>query len=434
MRPVHAVVLARAGITGAEDVRPLRATAPASRARDVRAVPAGRPGSGAALRRAPRGPAAEAPPWLDGFAVRLAATRNASVAVGLLRELGRRLEHGHLPPAALLERCRRDGRRADGPLAKALEAFLVEQGLALRSDPTEQRAHHRRERLLTAVPAPLRAAAADFADAQLAARARAARDGTAMRSHDTIENDLAAVRDLARFLGEHIEGWEQVAVGHVETFLAARPALRARRLSSLRTFFRHCRRRRIVLTDATRGLRANFNPGFTGATVPVETQRRLFARWSGGEASGHESFVGLAALLHAASPAELKALCVEDVDAGARTLRLGRRPRPVPLDPATWEALQRCRHERERTGTTNPHLLVTRLTKTGAAPVSAYYLSHVLDPADVTIRALRSTRLAALVTTGGPVLVAEAIGLHPRAILYYARDHVDDARLFPDRA
>jgi hypothetical protein len=84
---------------------------------------------------------------------------------------------------------------------------------------------------------------------------------------------------------------------------------------------------------------------------------------------------------------------------------------------------------REQTRTTNPHLLVTRLSKTGGAPVSSYYMSHVLDGTGTTPRALRSNRLATLVTMCDPILVAEAFGLHPRATMYYLGDTVDEQRL-----
>jgi len=67
------------------------------------------------------------------------------------------------------------------------------------------------------------------------------------------------------------------------------------------------------------------------------------------------------------------------------TIRLGRRPRPVPLDPATTTALRRCldHHDRHHRGG-NPHLLVSQKSKTTAEPVSASYLKKLRAPAGVT--------------------------------------------------
>lgn len=370
----------------------------------------------------------EPPSWLPAFAVWIAALQHPSRAVAVLRELRTLLVDGDLAPTSLVQRCDRDS-RAVGSLHKALTGFFLEAGLVLPDDRLERLAQARRDHLLADVPDYLRSAVLQFAAAQVAARARARRVGTAVRSHRTIEINLAVARDLAHHLPTRINGWEQVAAGDVEAFLASQPRLRARRLSSLRAFFRHCREHKLILADPTRGLRAEFNPGFRGQTVDLNMQRRLFARWTRHDTPAHEALVGLLALLHAGSAAEIKDLLVSDVDPASRTVLLGRRPRPVPLDPPTWEALQRCLRQRAQTRTANPHVLVTKLTKTGGAPVSGYYMSHILDAADTNPRVLRSTRLAILVTTCDPVLVAEALGLHPRATMYYLAGGVDKTRL-----
>src|SRR5262249_58909534 len=80
---------------------------------------------------------------------------------------------------------------------------------------------------------------------------------------------------------------------------------------------------------------------------------------------------------------ELRSLTTTDIDAAARTIRLGRRPHPVPLDPASWDALQRCLDHRERLGTRNPHVIVTSHTRTRRTPASDQYLVRVLDPAGI---------------------------------------------------
>jgi hypothetical protein len=46
--------------------------------------------------------------------------------------------------------------------------------------------------------------------------------------------------------------------------------------------------------------------------------------------------VGILALLHGASTREVRLLQVEDIEPSDRTIRLGPRPHPVPLDPSSW--------------------------------------------------------------------------------------------------
>jgi integrase len=144
----------------------------------------------------------------------------------------------------------------------------------------------------------------------------------------------------------------------------------------------------------------------------------------------HEPAAGLLDLLHGASAAELRQLRATDIDLARVTIRPGRRPRPVPLDPATTTALRRCldHHDRHHRGG-NPHLLVSQKSKTTAEPVSASYLKKLPAPAGVTPTLLRVTRLAHLVTTLDPVIVAEAFGVRRGTVLHYLADTVDASRL-----
>ncbi len=143
----------------------------------------------------------------------------------------------------------------------------------------------------------------------------------------------------------------------------------------------------------------------------------------------HEALLGILALLHGASSSEVRHLHVSHVDAGDRTIRLGKRPQPVPLDPASWQVLQRCLALRGGQRTANPHVIVTKGTKAGRAAASTAYMSHVLDPCSVPPRRLRCTRLAGLVNTLDPKLVAAAFGMNPEGVMIYLADHVDPARL-----
>jgi hypothetical protein len=316
-----------------------------------------------------------------------------------------------------------------------MEVFFTGHGLALPTDHAEQLAAGRRQRRIDAVPEPLRSAVAGFASSMLHARERARRAGTRPRSDHTIETALATTRDLAVFL--HRErgkpDWALADMHDVEAFLGTLPRRRNRRLTVLRQFFRFARDRKLILADPTRDLAAREPRGFTGQTVPLDRQRELFRRWTTSQdAHPHEALLGILALLHGASSHEVRHLCVGDTNQDARTIRLGSRPRPVPLDPASWQVLQRCLAHREAQRTGNPHVMVTEGTKAGRAPASAAYASHVLDGCGVPPRALRCTRLASLVNTIDPKIVAAAFGMNPEGVTFYLADHVDDGRL-PDK-
>ena len=372
--------------------------------------------------------------WLEGFIAHLAARHSPARACMLITALGRLLDGedpGH--PQALLECARRPG-RSMGSLARALEDYFTAQHLALPTDQAERLAAGRRQRRIDATPGQLRPAAAGFSEYLLTARERARRARTKPRTDGTIEAALATVRDLAQLLSarQGKQDWALVDVHDIEAFLATLPKARKRRLTVLRQFFAFARTRRIVLADPTKDLTATAPRGFTGPTVSLGQQRELFRRWTTSPATHpHEALLGVLALLHAASSTEVRMLRVAHIDFTSQTVRLGKRPSPVPLDPASWAIMQRCLDHRGKLRTANPHVMVTRGTKAGNAPASAAYASHLLDPCGVPPRTLRCTRLASLVNTTDPKLIAAALGMNPEGIMLYLADHVDAGRL-PD--
>ena len=372
------------------------------------------------------------PGWLDGFVVHVAAGNGPAGACAMITELGRLLEHDQPShPQSVLEQARRPG-GSMGSLARALQDYFTAEGLALPTDQAERLAAGRRQRRVNAVPAQLRPATARFGEHTLAARQRARRAGTRPRTDHTIETALAAMRDLARFLADQ-RGKQDRALADMHdigAFLATLPKARKRRLTVLRQFFRFARAQKIILTDPARGLAATAPRGFTGQTLALDRQRALFRRWTtGSDAHPHEALLGTLAMLHGASSSEARLLQATDIDAGARAIRLGKRPHPVPLDPASWQVLQRCLAHRSSQRTGNPHVIVTKGTKAGRAPSSAAYISHVLDPGGVSPRMLRCTRLADLANAMDPKLVAAALGMNPDGVMIYLADHVDQGRL-----
>jgi len=380
---------------------------------------------------------ADPPGWLRDFAAHAAAGFCPARASRLISDLGKLLaDGGPAHPQALLERARRFGRgRSPGTLARVLEGFFVTHGLALPSGDAARRAAGRRQRRIDAVPGPLRPAVAGFAAASLEARERARRAGTRPRCDRTLETHLSIIRDLARFLaGQRGKtDWAAVDVHDVEAFLQIRPANRKRRLTALGHFFRWARAHKLLLINPVRGLAAPEPRGYRGPALALAEQRRLFRRWTSDPGvHPHEALTGLLALLHGATSGEVRLLTVAAVDAAARAVRLGNRPAPTPLDPETWAALQRCLDHRAGLRTANPHLLVTKQTKSTRAPASEYYISHALDAAGVRPRMLRSTRLLDLATRSDPKLIAAAFGMQPEGVMIYLADRVDEQRLAPN--
>ncbi len=375
----------------------------------------------------------EPPGWLGEFAAHAAASYTPSWAVTLITRLGLLLaDGGSRHPQALLERARQAGTSTPGrALARVLGDFFTARGLALPPDQAAQLAAARRQRLVDAVPAALRPAAAGFCQYLLHARERARRAGTRPRADKTIERCLRIVRDMAVFLtGRGKDDWATASIHDVEAFLAARPSDRRSRLTALRHFFTWARTSRLVLTDPTRGLSARQPRGYHGPTAPLGFQQLLFRRWTtGGGVHPHEALAGLLTLIHGASNEELRALTTSDIDPVTCSARLGRRPQPVPLDPATWAAVERCLTYHQQLRTANPHLLVTRKTKATRLPASEDYTRNILRAVGVTPRLLRCTRLAELTNGTDPKLVSAAFGIHPQAATHYLAGHIDDGRL-----
>lgn len=368
------------------------------------------------------------PPWLPRFAAFTAEHHCVGRACDIIGGLGRLLrEDPTAHPQTLVERAQQPG-RSMGTMARTLEEFFVDHGLALPTDHGQQLAAGRRHRRVQAVPEPLRSAVAAFERSLVNARARAARAGTRPRSDNTLETHLTTVRDFARFLIQEreITDWASVDVSTVEAFLATKPAFRKSRLSGLRQFFRFARGHRLILVDPTRQLTAREPRGFRGAALTPQQQRDLFRRWTTeSSVHPHESFIGLLALLHGASCEEMRHLTITKINHTDRTVYLGRRPHPVPLDPASWTALQACLDHRRQLGTANPHVVVTKVTRTGQRPASGYYFSHVLDQAHVRPKILRCTRLVDLVNNLDPKLVAAAFGMSAPGVLAYFADRID---------
>ncbi|MEU9048657.1 MULTISPECIES: integrase [unclassified Kitasatospora] len=363
----------------------------------------------------------DTPSWWDDYASHLAADRNPVYASGLIARTARLIQHAttHTPTRLLAHA------HTHAPdLAHALADFFTTHG-HLPPPPEDavenQRAHARRDRRLQAVPAPLRPVAQAFADHLLLQREHARQHGLHPKQLRTIEVRLATVRDVAAHLHAHgIAAWESVGTTDLEAFLARNPARRAARLAGLRQFFAHAHHSGLVLHDPTAPLSAPQHRGFRGPTLTLEHQRALYQRWTRHpDTHPHEAFIGLAALLHAATTTELRHLTDDAVDPEGRTVHFPGRPHPTPLDSATFTALQRCLDRRAETATANPHLLITRRTTTTRAPAGPAHIRDSLAPAGLLPRILRSTRLLTLTHQLDVELLTASLGMSYSGVTPY---------------
>lgn len=140
------------------------------------------------------------------------------------------------------------------------------------------------------------------------------------------------------------------------------------------------------------------------------------------------ALLSILALPRGASSHEVCHLRATGTDHKAKTPRLGNRPLPVPLDPASRRTLQRCLEHWERQRTGDRHMMVTKGSKAGRVAASTAYLSCLSDACSVPPSALRSTRLATLVSSADAGLAAAALGMNPEGVMFYLADHVDDRR------
>jgi integrase len=366
---------------------------------------------------------ATAPPWFADLAAELTDRSHPGSTLAHLRRVERVLAAGVSDPIAVVAALRTPG-RSPGATAKLVAEFFTRDGLGPMPDEAARLAAARLDRRLQRLPARLRPAVEAFTRHLLGQRERAALLGRPGLTDTTIQArvaDLAALAALLRSRG--VTDWAGVTAADIEAFLVTNVGSR---LASARAFFAFARRRRLILVDPTSPIGRRAPKGFAGRVLSGPEQRALLRRWTSPDIDPNERLVGLLCLLHGTSPAELRNLKADDINPDATQARLGQRAHPVPLDPLTADAVQACLAARERSKTRNPHLIVTRGTRLHEGPCSPPFMTHLLDPAGVTPRLLRQTRLADLAHRVDPRLVAAAFGMTEGGALHYVTDTVDN--------
>jgi len=125
--------------------------------------------------------------------------------------------------------------------------------------------------------------------------------------------------------------------------------------------------------------------------------------------------------VHAARPAQIRALQLSDADLGNRRLTIAGRTRP--LDDLTYQVLLDWLTSRQARwpNTANPHLLISRRTAPGTGPVSHAWLRS-LRGLPATLDRLRIDRqLEEALTCGAdPLHLAVVFGLDDTTAVRYA--------------
>jgi hypothetical protein len=170
-----------------------------------------------------------------------------------------------------------------------------------------------------------------------------------------------------------------------------------------------------VLVDPTAPIQRPSPHGYTGRLLTITEQQQLLDRWSRTDIDPRERVVGLLCLLHAASNAEVRGIRIQDLDLEVASVRLGRRPYPVPLDPLTLEAIRACLRQRAQTTTLNPYLLITHTNRSHDRPCSVAFPLNLLAKVALTTKVLRQTRLADLASRTDPPRGRRRARPHPRS-------------------
>ena len=185
---------------------------------------------------------------------------------------------------------------------------------------------------------------------------------------------------------------------------------------ALRSLFAALKSQRMIFTDPARRVRPGRFPQRPVLGLDDTSRAGLLA----GTARTDHRLVLLLAGVHALSRADITALCLDDIDLGARRLLV--RSRRLALDAATHEHLRDWLEERRTRWptTANPHLLVTAKSAYGLASVSTRYFRGLATPPS----RLRADRLlaAAADSDGDPLTLVRLFGVSGDTAVRYCTE------------
>ncbi|SDC73608.1 hypothetical protein [Actinokineospora iranica] len=194
--------------------------------------------------------------------------------------------------------------------------------------------------------------------------------------------------------------------------------LRAGTFTSLQSLFRFAHRHRLVFTDPTRRLHVGRAPERTSLPM-IDDQIVAVNR---AVVTPMQRLVVALVVVHAARASTIRRLTLDDIDLSRRRLRINGAAQPMPELVhrliREWLTERRCRWPH----TLNRHVLISRDSAAGTAPVSDYYLSYYLAMQDVPLGRLRADRVLheGLAVNADPLHLAAASGLSSQTAIDYA--------------
>jgi len=193
---------------------------------------------------------------------------------------------------------------------------------------------------------------------------------------------------------------------------------RAGTFTSLRSLFGFAHRHRMVFTNPTRRLHVGQAP--KRSIMPM-TDEEIAAVKRAAVTVVQRLVVALVAV-YAIRAATIRHLVLDDIDLGRRRIRIGGAVQPMP--ELVHQLLREWLAQRHQLWphTPNRHLLLTRASAAGTAPVSDYYLSWHLAMQDVPLEHLRADRVLheAVAVDADPMHLAEAFGLSAQTAIDYS--------------
>jgi integrase len=240
---------------------------------------------------------------------------------------------------------------------------------------------------------------------------------TRPRSHTTLRVYFGILRPFIEHWAATRSHLREITSDDVDTVLE--PLHGHRRynaITALRSLFRFAKRRGLTFADPTRHLRGG---RAAERTLLPMTAQQIQAVRQAAVTPAQRLAIALAAM-HAARPKAIRGLTLDDIDLPNRRITIaGHRQ---PLSDLTRHALMAWLEHRRATwpDTTNRHILITRISALGTAPVSPDYLDkHQLR--GISLEHIRRDRILheAMATSADPLHLTLVFNIdHTNAMAY----------------
>ncbi|MBC2908249.1 hypothetical protein [Streptomyces cupreus] len=249
------------------------------------------------------------------------------------------------------------------------------------------------------------------------------RDGgprTQQRSTDTIRNYLDAALPALIDWSTRYQHLREVTPQDIKDVAAGLTGLKRKRaLVALRSIFQFHKRIGRLFRDPT----IRINTGRVGLGLPTPLRPdQLEALVNHATTPLRRVILALTAV-HAARPAALRELLVDDAGLADRRITIGGHPRR--LDDLTAQVINQYLLYRHRRWphTINPHLIINEHTAQNEKPASPHWLSDQFRETGVTLNQIRMDRQLEEALTHGPdaLHLAAVFGISERAAIRYAK-------------